>query len=167
MSHAAAMTALIVEDDRNIRRSVCTSLESSGWTVHEAETLRQAVAHARSHLYDLVILDLGLPDGDGVDFLRDLRAWSQVPVIVLSARSEEAHKIAALGQRQYWMSDNRHLICVSGGKIFLLDSQTKSARQILEIPRREIRSASISTDGRRIYFSLVTDESDIRLLTLE
>ena len=96
MSAAPAMTALIVEDDRNIRRSVCTSLETSGWTVHEAETLRQALAHARSHDYDLAIVDLGLPDGDGVDLIASIRADSQVPIIVLSARSEEQHKVRAL-----------------------------------------------------------------------
>lgn len=86
---------------------------------------------------------------------------------VYSLATQQFEKIAAVGQRQYWLSDNRHLLCVEGGRIFLLDSQTKSARAILELPRREIRSASISADRRRIYFSLVTDESDIRLLTLE
>jgi len=96
MSHAPAMTALIVEDDRNIRRSVCTSLETSGWSVHEAETLRQALARARSHDYDLAVVDLGLPDGDGVDLIASLRESSKVPIIVLSARSEEEHKVRAL-----------------------------------------------------------------------
>jgi two-component system KDP operon response regulator KdpE len=96
MSDVSAMTALLVEDDRNIRRSVCTSLETSGWTVHEAETLRQALAHARSHAYDLAIVDLGLPDGDGVDLIASIREDSQVPIIVLSARSEEQHKVRAL-----------------------------------------------------------------------
>jgi two-component system KDP operon response regulator KdpE len=96
MSDVAVMTALLVEDDRNIRRSVCTSLETSGWTVHEAETLRQALAHARSHDYDLAIVDLGLPDGDGVDLIASIREDSQVPIIVLSARSEEQHKVRAL-----------------------------------------------------------------------
>jgi two-component system, OmpR family, KDP operon response regulator KdpE len=90
------MTALIVEDDRNIRRSVCTSLETSGWTVHEAETLRQAQAYTRSHDYDLAVVDLGLPDGDGVDLITSMREGSKVPIIVLSARSEEEHKVRAL-----------------------------------------------------------------------
>jgi two-component system KDP operon response regulator KdpE len=96
MTDGPAMTALIVEDDRNIRRSVCMSLETSGWTVHEAETLRQALAHARSHNYDLAIVDLGLADGDGVDLIAAIRQDSQVPIIVLSARSEEQHKVRAL-----------------------------------------------------------------------
>lgn len=96
MTRAPAMTALVVEDDRNIRRSVCTSLEASGWSVHEAETLRQALAHARSHNYDLAIVDLGLPDGDGVELIAAIREESQVPIIILSARSEEQHKVRAL-----------------------------------------------------------------------
>jgi two-component system KDP operon response regulator KdpE len=96
MTDAAAMTALIVEDDRNIRRSICTSLETSGWSVHEAETLRQGLAHVRSHDYDLAIVDLGLPDGDGVDLIASIREESQLPIIVLSARSEEQHKVRAL-----------------------------------------------------------------------
>ncbi|HKQ77298.1 MAG TPA: protein kinase, partial [Blastocatellia bacterium] len=86
---------------------------------------------------------------------------------IYSLESQQFEKIADVGMRQYWMSDNRHLICVDGGRIFLLDSQTKKHRKIVEIPRREIRAASISVDGRRIYFSVVSDESDIRLLTLE
>ena len=96
MSNVDARTALIVEDDRNIRRSVCTSLATSGWEVHEAETLRQGLAHARSHDYDLAVIDLGLPDGDGVDLIASIREDSQVPIIVLSARSEEQHKVRAL-----------------------------------------------------------------------
>ncbi len=88
--------ALIVEDEPTIRRFVRLSLESEGWQVHEAGTLRQGLIDAGTRRPDLVILDLGLPDGDGVDFIRDLRAWSGMPVIVLSARIDEADKIAAL-----------------------------------------------------------------------
>ena len=88
--------ALIVEDEPSIRRFVRLALETEGWVVHEAETLRQGLIDAGTRHPDLVILDLGLPDGDGVNYLRDLRSWSHVTVIVLSARSNEADKIAAL-----------------------------------------------------------------------
>ena len=88
--------ALVVEDEPQIRRFVRTVLEAEAWQVVEAETVRQGLVEAGTRRPDLVILDLGLPDGDGVDYLRDLRAWSQVPVIVLSARTAEADKIAAL-----------------------------------------------------------------------
>ena len=87
---------VIVEDEPQIRRFVRGALEAQQWQVHEAGTMKEGLVEAGTRRPDLVILDLGLPDGDGVDFLRDLRAWSQVPVIVLSARSDEADKIAAL-----------------------------------------------------------------------
>ena len=88
--------AVIVEDEPQIRRFVRSALEAQQWQVHEAGTVKAGLAEAGTRRPDLVILDLGLPDGDGVVFLRDLRAWSNVPVIVLSARSDEADKIAAL-----------------------------------------------------------------------
>ena len=91
-----ALVVLLVEDDRHIRRFLRTSLETEGWRVFEAETLRQGVIDAATRKPDLVIADLGLPDGDGVDLIRELRTWSQVPVIVLSARSDEGEKVRAL-----------------------------------------------------------------------
>ena len=89
-------TAVIVEDEQQIRRFVRASLETEGWRVFEAGTVRQGLVEAGTRHPDLIVLDLGLPDGDGVDFIRDLRTWSQVPVIVLSARAEESAKISAL-----------------------------------------------------------------------
>jgi len=89
-------TALIIEDDAPIRRFVRMALEAERWNVVESTTLRQGLIDAGTQKPDLVILDLGLPDGDGVDLLRDLRGWSTVPVIVLSARADEQDKIAAL-----------------------------------------------------------------------
>ncbi len=88
--------ALLVEDDKHIRRFVRTSLEAEGWRVFEAETLRQGLADAATRKPDLVVVDLGLPDGDGVDLIREMRAWTSVPVIVLSARSDEKDKVRAL-----------------------------------------------------------------------
>jgi two-component system, OmpR family, KDP operon response regulator KdpE len=88
--------AILIEDERQIRRFLRTALETEGWAVHEAETMRQGLTDAGTRRPDLIILDLGLPDGDGVEFLHDLRGWSKVPVIVLSARVSEQDKIAAL-----------------------------------------------------------------------
>ncbi len=90
--------ALLIEDERQIRRFVRAALEAQSWTVHEAETLRQGLTDASTRRPDLIILDLGLPDGDGIDLLRDLRRWSKVPVIVLSARVDEHDKIEALDE---------------------------------------------------------------------
>jgi two-component system KDP operon response regulator KdpE len=89
-------TALLVEDDKQIRRFVRTALEDLGWAVHEAETMTTGLSAASTRKPDLIILDLGLPDGDGIEFLQDLRGWSEVAVIVLSARVSEEDKIQAL-----------------------------------------------------------------------
>ncbi|AUU89958.1 MULTISPECIES: two-component system response regulator KdpE [Enterobacteriaceae] len=90
------INVLIVEDEQAIRRFLRAALEAEGLRAWEAETLQRGLIEAATRKPDLVILDLGLPDGDGIDFIRDLRQWSQIPVIVLSARTEESDKIAAL-----------------------------------------------------------------------
>jgi two-component system KDP operon response regulator KdpE len=87
---------ILVEDERQIRRFVRTALEAEGWSVFETDTLRQGLVDAGTRKPDLIILDLGMPDGDGMEFLHDLRGWSSVPVIVLSARVGEQDKIEAL-----------------------------------------------------------------------
>ncbi len=87
---------LLVEDEPQIRRFVRAALEQESWHVYEAGTLQRGLIECGTRKPDLVILDLGLPDGDGIDFLRDVRKWSPVPIIVLSARSAEQEKIKAL-----------------------------------------------------------------------
>lgn len=91
-----APVVIIVEDEKQIRRFVRAALEAEGCHVFEADTVRQGLTEAGTRKPDLVILDLGLPDRDGVEFIRDLRGWSELPVIVLSARTGEEDKIAAL-----------------------------------------------------------------------
>lgn len=91
-----APLALLVEDEPQIRRFVRAALEEEGWHVHESATVQRGLSDAGTRAPDLVILDLGLPDGDGFGFINDLRKWSSVPVIVLSARTAEADKITAL-----------------------------------------------------------------------
>ena len=88
--------ALVLEDEREIRQFVRASLEAEGWQVFEAGTVKQGLVEAGTRRPDLVIADLGLPDGDGVDFIREVRTWSGVPIIVLSARTDERDKVAAL-----------------------------------------------------------------------
>ena len=89
-------TAIVIEDEPQIRRFVRGALEAEGWQVHAAGNLRDGLAAAGTRQPDLLVLDLGLPDGDGVTLIRDVRGWSAVPIIVLSARTDEADKIAAL-----------------------------------------------------------------------
>jgi len=89
-------TVLIIEDEKEIRRFVRIALESEGLKVFDAETLQRGLIEAATRKPDLVILDLGLPDGDGKNFIGELRQWSTLPVIVLSARIDEQDKIDAL-----------------------------------------------------------------------
>lgn len=88
--------ALLVEDEPQIRRFVRVALESEGWQIFEAATMQRGLIDCGTRKPNLVILDLGLPDGDGVDFILDVRKWSRVPIIVLSARVNETDKIRAL-----------------------------------------------------------------------
>ena len=89
-------TVLLVEDEKEIRRFVRQALQGEGCQVREAETMAQGLQAAANLKPQLVMLDLGLPDGDGVDFVQRLRSWSQVPVLVVSARSTEHDKILVL-----------------------------------------------------------------------
>jgi two-component system KDP operon response regulator KdpE len=88
--------ALVIDDEVQIRRLLRVVLESADYLVHEAETAAQGLTDAAIRRPDVVLLDLGLPDSDGVNVLRRLREWSQVPVIVLSVRDDEEGKVAAL-----------------------------------------------------------------------
>ena len=92
----AAANVLLIEDEKQIRRFVRVAIEEEGCQVSEAETMAQGLVEAGLRKPDLLILDLGLPDGNGIDLIRDLRGWSDVPVLILSARSQENDKIGAL-----------------------------------------------------------------------
>ncbi len=92
----APHTIVLIEDEPQIRRFVRAALEAEGCVVHEAGSLRDGLSAAGTRKPDLLVLDLGLPDGDGLTLIRDVRQWSQVPIIVLSARTDETDKVAAL-----------------------------------------------------------------------
>jgi two-component system KDP operon response regulator KdpE len=87
---------LVVDDERPIRRFLQASLSAHRFTVLEAATGQEALAAVATERPEVVILDLGLPDVDGVEVTRQLREWSQIPIIILSVREHEADKIAAL-----------------------------------------------------------------------
>jgi two-component system KDP operon response regulator KdpE len=87
---------LVVEDEVEIRRFIRLSLQAVSLVVSEADGVQRGLIEAGTRRPDLVVLDLGLPDGDGIDFIRGLRTWSEIPIIVLSARTTETDKIAAL-----------------------------------------------------------------------
>ena len=87
---------LIIEDEPAIRTVLRVLLEAQGYRCIEADTAMRAEIEARSHRPDLLLIDLGLPDSDGLKVIRRVRAWSQVPILVLSARTMEEQKVAAL-----------------------------------------------------------------------
>ena len=87
---------LVVEDDRAIVHLLSTILDANDYRVVQVSTGREALSTISSHCPDVVLLDLGLPDMDGVDIIKNVRQWSQVPVIMLTVRDGEAEKVAAL-----------------------------------------------------------------------
>jgi two-component system KDP operon response regulator KdpE len=91
-----SFVVIVIEDEPTIRRFIRMSLEAEGCQVHEADSVKRGLIEAGTRHPDMVVLDLGLSDGDGVDFIRDLRTWSDIPIIVLSARTTEADKVGAL-----------------------------------------------------------------------
>ena len=96
MSEASRQRILVVEDDPAVRNLVTTALDLHGYDVERAETGELAVMEAASRNPDLIMLDLGLPDIDGVEVISKVRGWSAVPIIVISARIEDSDKIGAL-----------------------------------------------------------------------
>jgi two-component system KDP operon response regulator KdpE len=87
---------VLIEDEPQIRRTLRAVLPEHGLTLHEAETGKQGLVEVATRKADVVILDLGLPDMDGVEVVKRLREWTPVPVVILSARAQEQDKIAAL-----------------------------------------------------------------------
>jgi two-component system KDP operon response regulator KdpE len=90
------ITILVVDDESPIRRFLKTTLKSQGYKVVEACNGAEGLSLAASHLPDIILLDLGLPDMDGLEVLKKLREWCQAPVVILSARGREADKILGL-----------------------------------------------------------------------
>ncbi|MCR6496914.1 response regulator [Thermomonas sp. S9] len=92
----SAAHILMIEDDVQIRRFVRVALEDAGFAVTEAEGVKRGLIDAATRRPDLIIVDLGLPDGDGKRLIAEVRGWSDLPILVLSARDQEREKVAAL-----------------------------------------------------------------------
>jgi two-component system KDP operon response regulator KdpE len=153
---------LLVEDEPQMRRFLRASLGSHGYALVEAETSREGLQLATSHNPQLILLDLGLPDGDGLDLVKQIREWSQVPIIVLSARGREEDKVNALdaGADDYLTKPFgvaellarirvalRHLEREKGGDtdpiIRLANLQIDVARHQVSVSEKEIRLTPI------------------------
>lgn len=96
MTARTLVQVLVVEDEEPIRRFLVTTLEAEGYVVHQASSAREGESLATNRRIDVFLVDLALPDGDGLELIRRLRGWTQRPVIVLSARSQEHQKVEAL-----------------------------------------------------------------------
>ena len=103
--YATATRILVIEDDRPIRRFLEAALTNDGYEVVEAETGRLGLTHLLARVPDLVILDLGLPDMDGMDIIARVREWSQVPIVILSARGREDDKVRRAERRRRRLPD--------------------------------------------------------------
>jgi two-component system KDP operon response regulator KdpE len=90
------LTVLVIEDESQMRRFLRASLPPHGYTLIEAPTGRDGIANAGTSNPDIILLDLGLPDTDGIDVTKQLREFTKTPIIILSAREQDQHKVAAL-----------------------------------------------------------------------
>ena len=124
------ITIILIEDEQQIRRFVMLAAESEGFQIYSAETGRQGLIEIATRKPDVVILDLGLPDMDGLDVIRETRSWSTVPIIVLSARTQEAEKVEALD---------------AGADDFL--TKPFGTPELLARIRAQLRRRAVSTDG--------------------
>ena len=150
--------ALIVEDEAQIRKFLRISLEAHGYRILESRLGQPGLDLCRQEQPDLVILDLGLPDMDGKAFIRELRQWSQVPVIVLSVRSQEQEKVEALdaGANDYMTKPFGIRELIARMRVLLRSTPGdetaapvfSSGGLTVDLPKREV-----SVDGKAVHLS--------------
>ncbi len=145
---------LVIDDEPPIRRFLRASLEAAGFAVTEADTGAVGLKLAAQRPPDLVILDLGLPDLDGLDVLARLREWLQAPVLVLSARDREGSKIAALdgGADDYLTKPFGVGELLARIRVALRHAQPAATASVLEIGaiRVDLPSRQVSVEGERL-----------------
>jgi two-component system KDP operon response regulator KdpE len=161
-------SVLLIEDEPPMRSFLRATLTANGYRLIEATTAREGIALAASHQPDLVLLDLGLPDGDGIELTRQLREWMTAPIIVLSARGNEADKVLALdaGADDYLtkpFASNELLARIRVGLRHARAAHTQAN------PRLEFGALTLDLDQRRVAVSGVEvhlTPTEYRLLVL-
>jgi two-component system, OmpR family, KDP operon response regulator KdpE len=154
---------LIIDDEAPIRRFLRVALEAEGHAVIEAATARDGIAATARETPGLVVLDLGLPDADGLTVLKEIRAWSEVPVLVLSVRAEEAGKVAALdaGAQDYVVKPFGVKELLARLRSLLRDRGAAAARSIIEVADLKIDAANHAVTRESVALHLTRREFDL------
>lgn len=154
---SAAARVLVVDDEAPIRRFLRVALEAEGYCVIEAPTAREGLAMAAREAPALVVLDLGLPDADGMSLLRDLRGWSPVPVLILSVRADEGGKVAALdaGAQDYVVKPFGMKEFLARVRGLLRDRGAEAVPSVLTIGplRIDVADHSAALDGQPLHLT--------------
>ena len=151
---------LVVEDEPQMRRFLRTALEVQELRIVEAETAKDALVAATTHNPEVILLDLGLPDGDGIDLARRIREWSRVPIIVISARGREADKVAVLdaGADDYLTKPfgvNELLARIRVALRHAVQAASPQGEQVLEIGplRLDLVRRDVQVSGREVHLT--------------
>lgn len=153
---------LVVEDDKAVRNLISTTLDTQEYRYHVAKNGAQALVEAVSQRPDVIILDLGLPDMDGVEIIRKVRSWSQVPIIVVSARSEDRDKVTALDEgaddfltKPFSVEELLARVRVSLRRVQYQNSNASENSAVFKNGRLTIDYASgcVSVDGKEIHLT--------------
>lgn len=154
---------LVIDDEAPIRRVLRVALEAEGHDVIDAATAREGLAMAAREAPTLVVLDLGLPDADGLSVLRDLRGWSAVPVLILSVRADEADKVDALdtGAQDYVVKPFGMKEFLARVRGLLRDRSSDTAPSILSIGPLQIDAADHSATLEGVPLHLTRREFDL------
>jgi len=164
---AVKPTVLVIDDELQIRRLLRVCLEANGYRVFEAATGQEGIAEAAQRRPDVVVLDLGLPDMDGVTALRRLREWSHVPVVVLSVRDREEDKVKALdnGADDYLTKPFGTAELLARLRVAMRHSQPSSDSAVFHSGRLEVDLIArvVKADGREVKLT-ATEYALLRLL---
>jgi two-component system KDP operon response regulator KdpE len=156
---------LVIEDEKPIQRFLRASLLSEGYRVVEAETGQQGLTMALAQPPDLVILDLGLPDMDGLRIIEELRSWSQVPIIILSARDQEKDKVTALdrGADDYLSKPFSVGELLARLRVALRHQARLSSQPPADATRFSVGDLLVDLEARRVF----VDGQEVRLTHIE
>jgi len=151
---------LVIEDEPQMRKFLRASLTSHGYRMHEAGTVREGIQLATAYPPDLVLMDLGLPDGDGIELTKTLREWTSVPIIVISARGREDDKVAALDAgaddyltKPFGVRELQARIRVALRHSALLASGSSEPEIVIDRLKIDLPRRQVFVDGREVHLT--------------